>query len=185
MMSAGYDERDIELRMVERAQSGNRHALDQLLKRAYPYVFGYLMKVCQDEGLARDLTQDVMVKAIVKINSFRGESKFSTWLVAMAANLYKDHVRREKSLVPLDLEAVLAEGSTDSRVIKEELRQDLENALKCLPQEQRQAFVLKHMMGYSYEAIAKVLDCPVGTVRSRLHNGIKVLRSVMEKRGWP
>lgn len=189
-------ERHMEAALIERAQAGNRHALDQLLKEAYPYVLGYLIKMSQDQDLAKELTQETMVKAIVNIRKFRGDAKFSSWLVTIGANLYKDSLRRSRAIIPLSREEevrdqVLDSGyasgsdSVEEQVIQKAMGEDLQKALKKLPQGQRQAFILKHCLGYSYDQIAKIADCPLGTVRSRIHNAALTLKSVLEKGGWP
>ncbi len=185
--------REQEVALVEKAQAGNRHALDQLLKEAYPYVLGYLVKMSHDQELAKDLTQEAMVKAIVNIRKFRGESKFSSWLITIAANLYRDSLRRKTPVSqhiegfegPNCLDMAGGNTSVEGQVLQKEMHKDLQGAMKKLPQAQRQAFVLKHMMGYSYEQIAKISNCPLGTVRSRLHHATLTLKSVLEKGGWP
>lgn len=164
--------------MIERAKSGDRQALENLLYESYPLVFGYLVKMCRDEELAKDITQEVMVKAIVNVGQFRGNSKFSTWLVSMAVNLYKDSLRKKKS-VPLDFDDSFHDGSSESAesvTIRQESSTEIYRLIEDLPDAQREVFLLKHYYGLTYEEIAKAVKCPVGTVRSRLHNGINKLK---------
>lgn len=164
--------------MLEKAKSGDRQALENLLYESYPLVFGYLLKMCRDEELAKDITQEVMVKAIVNVGQFRGNSKFSTWLVSMAVNLYKDSLRK-KTAVPMEFDDSFGLGSSESAEsvnLRQESSNEIYRLIDDLPDAQRQVFLLKHYYGLSYEEIAKVVKCPVGTVRSRLHNGIDKLK---------
>ena len=164
--------------MIEKAKSGDRQALENLLYESYPLVFGYLVKMCRDEELAKDITQEVMVKAIVNVGQFRGNSKFSTWLVSMAVNLYKDSLRK-KTTVPMEFDDSFGLGSSESAEsvnLRQESSTEIYRLIDDLPDAQRQVFLLKHYYGLSYEEIAKVAQCPVGTVRSRLHNGIEKLK---------
>lgn len=162
---------------IEQAKAGNRKALERLLTEAYPLVYGYLLKMSHDEELSKDITQEVMVKAIVNVGRFRGDSKFSTWLVSMAVNLYKDAVKRKR----IDLPPEQVTESAESIVVKNESSGELKHAIEGLPDKQKQAFLLKHFQGLSYEEIAKVLKCPIGTVRSRLHHSILNIREFLER----
>jgi len=171
-----------EKELVERSREGDRAALDRLLYESYPIVFGYLLKMGRDEELARDITQEVMVKAILNITKFRGESKFSSWLLSMAVNLFRDGVRKKK---PVSLEEVPESGrgqeSAEDVALKEESKKSLIQKIDRLPPEQKQVFLLKYFYDMTYEEIARSVSCPVGTVRSRLHNGMRKLREEMGK----
>jgi RNA polymerase sigma-70 factor, ECF subfamily len=142
-------------------------------------VFRFLLKMSGDEEKARDLAQDVMVKAIVGFRTFRGRSSFRTWLLAIAANRYRDDLRRKRPLRLEDDDSAHDEGRATDEVVR---RLDAERALRLvagLPLKKRAALVLRLESGLSYEEIARILACPVGTVRSRIHEAVESLRVQM------
>lgn len=169
-----------EQELVEKARDGNKWAMEQLLRDNYHIVYGYLLKLSMNEDAAKDITQEVMVKAITGIRKFNGNSKFSTWLISIASNTYKDSLKRRKA-VPTELEELnmaAAQNTEESVIQKEDIRQ-LNKSLLELPESQRKAFILKHYYNYSYEEIAGILGCPLGTVRSKLHYCISKLKNMM------
>ena len=95
-----------EEELVRRARLGDKQALEALLYNNYRIVYGYLLKLTMNEDLTKDLTQDVMVKAITRINTFSGKGKFSTWLVSIASNAYKDNIRRNKKLSNVEFQTM-------------------------------------------------------------------------------
>lgn len=167
--------------LVEEALSGNRHSLARLLYDNYEMVFKYLIKFTLNKSLAEDLVQETMIRAIEKIRLFdEGKAKFSTWLIAIAQNLYLDSIRKKKreqkhieeEVRPEDLYEVVNEHNEDwDRVL---------DALARMPDESRVPLVLKHYYGYSLEEIAGVMSIPLGTVKSRIHNAIKFVRKELE-----
>lgn len=167
--------------MVNKARLGDKQALETLLYNNYKIVYGYLLKLTMNEDLAKDLTQDVMVKAITYINSFSGRAKFSTWLVSIASNAYKDNLKRNKKLSDVEFETIEIRSSdnVEERVLQKEEILKIQKVLKDIPAKKRETFILKHYYNYSYEDIARILKCPVGTVRSRLHYCIKKLRQLL------
>lgn len=171
----------LEHELVEKARAGNRSAMEQLLRDNYNIVYGYLLKLSMNEDAARDTTQEVMVKAISHIKSFKGDSKFSTWLVSIASNTYKDSMKKNR-VVPTEVEELdtVSAGDTEDAVIQREYMRKLKSALLEMPESQRKAFILKHYYNYSYEEIAGILKCPIGTVRSKLHYCILKLKTIMD-----
>lgn len=157
--------------------------LREELARSHEAVLRYLWKLCGDGETARDLAQDTMVKAILGLRSFRGEASFRTWLLAIASNLYRDS-RRRKRPVPLGDEDDIGDGGREAEAA--ERRVDAGRAkelLAELPLAKRKALVLRLELGLSYEEIAAVLRCPVGTVRSRIHEAVADLREAMGEGG--
>jgi len=174
--------------LIKKAKDGNRASLEVLLKESYPIVFGYLMKLCRNEEIAKDITQDVMVKAIVSFKNFRGNSKFSTWLVSIAINQFKDINRKNQFFVAENIDNKMDQinnhhgnsiESAEDIFIKKNESAQIMSIIDDLPEAQKQTFILKHFYDFSYEEIAKVLKCPIGTVRSRLFNGIKKIREIL------
>ena len=170
----------LDQELVEKARAGNRWAMEQLLSENYPIIYGYLLKLSMNEEVAKDITQEVMVKAITHIHKFKGNSKFSTWLVSIASNTYKDSLKKNRA-VPTVMEELnlISTENTEEVAIQREHIQQLKKSLLELPENQRKVFILKHYYNYSYEEIAKILDCPLGTVRSKLHYCILKLKDMM------
>ncbi|KNY28775.1 sigma-70 family RNA polymerase sigma factor [Pseudobacteroides cellulosolvens] len=172
----------LEAELLELAKSGDRNALKNLLEANYKVVYGYLLKLTMNEELTRDLTQETMARAIGNINKFKGGSKFSTWLVSIASNLFKDAMKK-KGQNHEDIDEIVnldAGEDVEEAVLTREMLMGLKKALASIPTEMRQAFILKHYYNYSYEEIASILNCPIGTVRSRIHYSIKKLKSVLD-----
>lgn len=171
-----------EKELVEKACSGDKQALEALLYDNYKVVYGYLLKLTFNEDMAKDFTQEVMVKAIIHIKSFTGKSKFSTWLISIASNAYKDSLRRSKRISDVEIEnlEIEAPDNVEEKVLARENILKLKNALMEIPEEKRKAFILKHFYDYSYEDIAKILRCPLGTIRSRLHYCVKKLQKLVQ-----
>lgn len=170
----------LEQELLSKARDGNRWALEQLLRDNYHIVYGYLLKLSMNEDLSKDITQEVMVKAITGIRKFRGDSRFSTWLISIASNTYKDSLKRRKA-IPTEMEKLnrAASQNTEEAILQKEEIRLLNKSLLELPDSQRKAFILKHYYNYSYEEIAKILGCPLGTVRSKLHYCISKLKNIM------
>ena len=170
-----------EAELVCKARLGDKQALERLLYDNYKIVYGYLLKLTMNEELAKDITQDVMVKAITHIKTFYGNSKFSTWLISIASNIYKDSLRRNKKISDIQIENIDMEApeNVEKNVLMKDDIARIKRVLMDIPEEKRKAFILKHYYSYSYEEISKILKCPVGTVRSRLHYCIKKLKELL------
>lgn len=171
---------DYEREWIERAQKGDTDALARLLGRHYAFLLKYMTKITFQPALAEDLTQETMVRCIEKIRLYNFSSKFSTWLITIGTNLYIDHMRKKQR------EREVRSREPDLRPIKwqalhkGEEWSDLLDALGRMPDRIRIPIILKHYYGYAYEEIADMLDIAAGTVKSRIHNGIKSLRMELE-----
>ena len=169
-----------ELELINNAKNGNKSALNTLLKDNLNILKGYVIKMVGDPHLAQDIIQDTMLKAVLNINSFQPKAKFSTWLVKIATNVYRDYLRKNKSFEALD-EALTQKGSgVEDIVISNFEYKEIMKIILKLPYEKRAVFILKHYYGYRYEEIAEIVDCPLGTVRSRLHNAVKYIIKEIE-----
>lgn len=170
-----------EQELIVRAKNGNKEALARLLQCNYEIVFKYLIKFTLDLNTAEDITQDTMLRAIEKFDKYIQEkSKFSSWLITIAQNIYLDLIRKNKTK-----KKYLAEGDVlESLILKTEIYDDtwkrILEVLSKLNEDTRFPIILKHYYGYSYEEIAKKMKIMVGTVKSRIHNGLKVLKKEME-----
>ncbi|TYQ15810.1 UNVERIFIED_CONTAM: RNA polymerase sigma (SigY) subunit [Acetivibrio alkalicellulosi] len=171
----------LEKALLEKAKLGDRESLEILLRDNYKIIYGYLLKLTTNEDITKDITQEVMVKAILNIKKFKGDSKLSTWLISIASNLYKDNLRKSNQISSMQIEELSVKDSqnVEETVINKDTVRKIEKMLLDFPYEKRMAFILKNYYNYSYEEIGTILKCPIGTVRSRLHYCIKKLRSLM------
>jgi len=145
-----------------------------VLLQHYLPVKKYLVTITFDRALAEDLTQETMIRAIERIGQFQGRSRFSTWLMSIATRQYLDWLRRERRVRHAAARA--ADERPPARPgPSAEGRAALE-LLQTLPPEVALPVVLKHYYGYTYEEIAGWMEIPVGTVKSRVHNGVRALR---------
>jgi RNA polymerase sigma-70 factor (ECF subfamily) len=166
-----------ELQLIKQAQKGDTSAMSELLQQNYAFLLKYLIKITLQSELAEDLAQDTMLKAMVRIKLYNGSSKFSSWLITIATRLYIDLQRKKKR------EIAYQEHEESFRKLQWQLLQqdtalslDMLHALSQLTDELRLLIILKHYYGYTYDEISRMLDIPSGTVKSRIHHGLKTLR---------
>ncbi|MAF15697.1 MAG: RNA polymerase sigma factor RpoE [Marinomonas sp.] len=179
--------------LVKRVQTGDKRAFDLLVLKYQHKVAALVSRYIQDKQEVLDVAQESFIKAYRAIDSFRGESAFYTWLYRIAVNTAKNYLvsrsrRPPASDVELDNEdvhAVYSElsdaGTPDANLNRDRLEVEIQNAIQDLPEELRGALTLREFDGLSYEDIAQVMDCPVGTVRSRIFRA----REAVEKRIRP
>lgn len=166
--------------LVERAQRGDRRAFDLLVLKYQQRIVKLVMRYVRDPTEALDVCQDAFVKAYRALPGFRGDSAFYTWLYRIAINTAKNHlVAQQRRPLEYDLDAEDAEHAERNGLLRDEetpegiamqeqLRATVEETIGALPEELRTAIVLREIEGLSYEEIATAMDCPVGTVRSRI-----------------
>jgi len=171
-----------EIELINKAKEGNKSALNSLLKDNYNMVKGYTVKMVGDPHLAQDIIQDAMLKAVININKFEPRAKFSTWLIKIATNVYRDYLRKNKSFQLIDQSLTDRGKQVDDIVIVNYEYKEIMKIILKLPYEKRAVFILKHYYGYKYEEISEILGCPIGTVRSRLHNAVKYIISEIERK---
>ena len=175
---AGTEQSDLEL--VRRAQKNERGAFDLLVLKYQHKVVKLVARLLRDPTEAEDVAQEAFVKAYRALGSFRGDSAFYTWLYRIAVNTARNSIASRQRR-PLDYEAELSESeqnnvaarlkhddTPEATVLSEEIRQTVNAAIEQLPEDLRTAIVLREIEGLSYEEIATTMDCPVGTVRSRI-----------------
>ena len=174
------EDRRSDLDLVERAQRGERAAFDVLVLRYQHKVMKLVMRYIRDAMEAEDVAQEAFIKAYRALPGFRGDSAFYTWLYRIAINTAKNTLVSGKRR-PLDydldpqnpeqyeMHARLKDEATPERLLlTEEIRVTVDAAMAELPEDLRTAIVLRELDGLSYEEIAAAMDCPVGTVRSRI-----------------
>jgi len=166
--------------LVKRVQKGDKGAFDLLVLKYEHKIVNLVMRYVRDPETALDISQEAFIKAYRALPRFRGDSAFYTWLYRIAVNTAKNHLaaqRRRPTDIELDLQdpdqyglhAKLKETDTPEAVsLSDELQEILERAIQALPDDLRTAIVLRELDGMSYEEIAQTMDCPVGTVRSRI-----------------
>ena len=171
---------DSDQQLVERVQAGDKAAFDLLVRKYQHRVLKLVGRFVSDAAEAEDVAQEAFLKAYRALASFRGDSAFYTWLYRIAINTAKNALvsnRRRPVDFDLDLQdpqqydrhARLKEGDTPEGVLlTEEIRNVVERAMEQLPEDLRTAIILRELEGLSYEEIAEAMDCPVGTVRSRI-----------------
>ena len=180
-----------DLGLVQRVQRGDKTAFDLLVLKYQHKVVKLVTRYLRDPSDAEDVAQEAFIKAYRAIPQFRGDSAFYTWLYRIAINTAKNAiVSRDRSPVDfnLDLQNVeesssmqlrLADAETPESLLQtEEIRATVNQAIEALPEDLRTAIVLRELEGLSYEDIALAMDCPVGTVRSRIFRA----REAIDKR---
>lgn len=171
-----------EMALIERYKNGDKIALEILIKNNYKKLEGYILKLTCNKTLTEDILQDTLVSAIKNIDRFKQRAEFSTWLITIASNKYTDYLRKHKETDIL-LDVVPSSYSLENEIVNKDEVKRLLNILKSMPADRRNIFILKHYYGYSYKEISNIIGCPVGTVRSRLHYGIKEIVSRFKERG--
>lgn len=171
-----------ELELINKAKSGNKSALNSLLVDNISILKGYTIKMVGDPHLAQDIVQDALLKAVLNINKFEPRAKFSTWLIKIATNVYRDYLRKNKSYELIEEGLVDKSKQVEDIVISNYEHQEIMKIILKLPYEKRAVFILKHYYGYKYEEISEIMGCPLGTVRSRLHNAVKYIISEIDRK---
>ena len=174
-------EREIDQILVERAQAGDRHAFDQLVSKYQRKLGRLLSRFIRDSAEIEDVTQEAFIKAYRALPSFRGDSAFYTWLYRIGINTAKNYLvaqgRRAPTSTQFDSEEAETFESADqlrdintpeSLLMSKQIGETVNSAIDALPEELRRAIVLREIDGLSYEEFADMMDCPIGTVRSRI-----------------
>lgn len=174
-------EREVDQVLVERAQAGDQRAFDQLVSKYQRKLGRLLSRFIRDPAEVEDVSQEAFMKAYRALPAFRGESAFYTWLYRIGINTAKNYLVSQGRRAPTSTEydAEEAEGFEDagqlrdintpeSLLLSKQIGQTVNAAMESLPDELRTAIVLREIDGLSYEEIAQIMDCPIGTVRSRI-----------------
>lgn len=162
-----------EKRLIYLAKQGHKNYLEILLIDNYDFVYHYLLKLTLNKSLSEDLCQETMIKAIVHLKKFKEKSKFSTWLISIASNMYRNHYKRNKKLkkITLDQLDILPYEviDFDKELFQKEMYEKVLAYLKGLKPSQSQPFILKYYYGYDLKTISEIMSCPLGTVKSRIY----------------
>ena len=172
-------ENELDLELVKRVQRGDKTAFDLLVLKYQHRIGAVIGRFVPDYAESQDIAQESFIRAYRAIGNFRGDSQFYTWLYRIAVNTAKNHLVAMKRRPPTsDVEAEDAEHYAGGRMqdndtpehelLREEIAREVSQTVAALPEELRQAITLREMDGLSYEEIAEAMDCPIGTVRSRI-----------------
>jgi len=187
-------EADSDWAVVECVQSGEVEAFDELILRYRGRVYGMIYNMTSNREDAADLTQDAFIKAFQSINRFQGQSSFFTWLYRIAVNATLSHLRKHRlrtffSLEKVDendrpsaevIEALTDHSSAERGTLVKELQERLNEAMQKLSIKHRTVVTLFEIDGLSHQEIAEIMNCSVGTVRSRLHYAKQQLQSDLQ-----
>ncbi|MCB1948610.1 RNA polymerase sigma factor RpoE [Nitrosomonas sp.] len=174
-------DREIDQQLVERVQNGDKRAFDLLVAKYQRKLTRLLSQFIRDPAEVEDVVQEAFIKAYRALSAFRGDSAFYTWLYRIGINTAKNYLvsqsRKTPTLHGIDSEeaenfeegAVLREMHTpESELMSKQIAQTVNQTLEELPDELRTAIILREIEGLSYEDIANIMECPIGTVRSRI-----------------
>ena len=197
-------DREIDQQLVERAQKGDKRAFGLLVEKYQRKLARLLSRFVRDSAEVEDVTQEAFIKAYRALPNFRGDSAFYTWLYRIGINTAKNHLmaagRRAPTSTSVDSEEAegLDEGeqlrdinTPESLLLSREIGDTVNAAMLALPEDLRTAIQLREMEGMSYEDIAQIMNCPIGTVRSRIFRAreaiaerLKPLLDTGDERRW-
>jgi RNA polymerase sigma-70 factor (ECF subfamily) len=174
-------DREIDQQLVERVQRGEKAAFDLLVAKYQRKIFRLLSRLIRDAAEVEDVAQEAFIKAYRALPGFRGDSAFYTWLYRIAINTAKNHLVSQGRRAPTSTEAEIEEAETfddgehlrdlntpDAMLLSRQVADAVNRAIERLPEDLRTAVVLRELEGLSYEEIAETMNCPIGTVRSRI-----------------
>jgi RNA polymerase sigma-70 factor, ECF subfamily len=173
-------ENELDLELVKRVQGGDNSAFNLLVQKYQHRIGAVIGRFVHDYAESQDIAQETFIRAYRAINSFRGDAQFYTWLYRIAVNTAKNHLVSMKRRPPTsDVEAEDAEhfegahrmhdsDTPEHELLREEIARTVSQVVAELPEELRQAITLREVEGLSYEEISETMDCPIGTVRSRI-----------------
>jgi RNA polymerase sigma-70 factor (ECF subfamily) len=174
-------DRDIDQQLVERVQRGDKAAFDLLVVKYQRKIFRLLSRLIRDAAEIEDVAQEAFIKAYRALPNFRGDSAFYTWLYRIAINTAKNYLVSQGRRAPTSTQSDVEDAETfddgdhlrdlntpDSMLVTKQVGEAVNRAIDQLPEDLRTAIVLRELEGLSYEEIAESMQCPIGTVRSRI-----------------
>jgi RNA polymerase sigma-70 factor, ECF subfamily len=179
---SGDIEQQIRARMQQRLYSS---AFDIIVRHFSDKVMRLCYSILGNRALAEEITQDVLVRIWRALPSFRGEASIATWIYTIARNTSLTAAKRVRAATSVSLEEPLVRTQVEQRAFSPTVTSDLPKLLSALPENHRRVMMLFYMEEKSYEEVARLLDLPIGTVRTYLHRGRKTLAALMvqQKKG--
>jgi RNA polymerase sigma-70 factor (ECF subfamily) len=187
--------RDSEKILIKRSKNGDIGAFEDLIEEYQQKVFNIALRMLGNYEDASDIAQEVFIKVFRAIKGFKGKSSFSTWLYRIATNTCLDELRKRKNkkvlyidedikLEDSDLQRQIEDDSPTPDVIaeKKEIGAIVNEAIDKLSDEHKAAIILRDIQGFSYLEIAEILNCPEGTVKSRINRGRRTLKELLENK---
>ncbi len=179
--------------LVRRSKGGDAESFNQLIHRWERPIFALAYRTLGREEDARDVTQETFLRAFRALPGFKGDAKFSSWLYRIALNLCRDWMRKDRRApvvaMPEGVEAheLAAEPagtpSAEDLAARAELSEAVAKAMERLPREQRTAIILKEYHGLTFQEVADVMNCPLSTAKTRLYQGLTLLRRYLAEQG--
>ena len=168
--------------MVARARDGDTRAFEALYRQTMERIYALCLRMSGDAQQAEELTQDVFVRAWQKLDSFRGESRFTTWLHRLAVNLVlQDRRTRGRRANREELTGDPGDFGARAQAAMPGTRVDLERAIQGLPEGAREVLILRDIEGYRYNEIAEMKGVALGTVKAQIHRARKLVQDAMER----
>ncbi len=174
-------EREIDKRLVERVQQGDKMAFDLLVTKYQRKLFRLVLRLVSNQTEAEDVVQETFIKAYRALHQFRGDSAFYTWLYRIGINTAKNFLDNQGRRVPTSTDATAEQveafeegenlrdiNTPESMLASKQIAETVNVAMEELPDDLRMALSLREMDGLSYDEIAAIMECPIGTVRSRI-----------------
>ncbi|MGE5615011.1 MAG: RNA polymerase sigma factor [Bacillota bacterium] len=181
--------------LISRSKAGDIEAFEELIEAYQKKIFNFAYRIIGNYDDAADLAQEALIRIFKSIGGFKEQSSFSTWIYRITTNVCLDEIRRRKNKKEhsLDEEVQVDDGQLKRQIMsedpgpdevyeREELRGIVKEAIDKLPEEQRIVITLRDIQGLSYDEIAEVLDCPGGTVKSRISRARQALKKVLSSK---
>jgi len=185
-------ERSVDQQLVLRVQKGDKTAFDLLVRKYQHRIAKLVSRYVSDRAEVEDVTQEAFIRAFRAIKGFRGESAFYTWLYRIAVNTAKNYLvaqGRRPSTVDVENEegeaveigeSVRDASTPERQLLADEIGRTVERVMNGMPEELRTALTLREIDGLSYEEIAEIMDCPIGTVRSRIFRAREAIEQELQ-----
>ncbi|WP_418792090.1 RNA polymerase sigma factor [Phosphitispora sp. TUW77] len=179
--------------LIDKIKQGDLDAFEKLISNYETKVYTIAYRYFGNYNDASDLAQEALIKVYRSINTFRGESSFSTWLYRVVTNVCKDELRRRARPKTVSIDEMIEDGKSpgvetkcrpiEEIVIRKELQDEVQEALNSLTEDFRTIVIMRDIQGYSYEEISSFLECSMGTVKSRLNRARNALKErLLERR---
>lgn len=186
---------DNEKSLLEKSKAGDITAFEQLIDGYQHKIFNIALRIVGNYDDASDLAQEVLIRVYKSISAFKEQSSFSTWIYRITTNACLDEIRKRKNrkIISLDEEIKVDDGEMKRQIVsdeplpedtaeKRELKKMVNDAISRLSEEHRMAIVLRDIQGFSYEEIARMINCPEGTVKSRISRARQSLKNVLQSK---